>query len=170
MRSVSARSGWATATVPKSWSWTPTRPPRRVTRAISATTRTPASLPRLAQDQTARVDADDAPARARERGEVADDHPGAAAHLEDLVARPDGNEAQEPAAKALLRRRRAPELEALGQLWSVGLGVDVTPRVGVERGRRHALDVSGPRRGGHTLRCRSGASHRPRGDSAPASS
>src|SRR5919197_1407847 len=40
MRSVSARSGWVTATVPKSWSWTPTRPPRRLTRAISLTTRT----------------------------------------------------------------------------------------------------------------------------------
>src|SRR6266480_4898456 len=47
MRSVSARSAWVTATVPKSWSWTPTRPPRRVTRAISATTRSGSATCRI---------------------------------------------------------------------------------------------------------------------------
>src|SRR5437763_8180311 len=39
MRSVSSRSGCVTATMPKSWSWSPTLPPGLTTRAISCTTR-----------------------------------------------------------------------------------------------------------------------------------
>src|SRR5256886_14984370 len=97
----------------------------------------PAEPARLAEDQPARVHADDAPAPADQRGEVADDDARAAAHFEDPVAGADGDEAQEPASQALLRPRRAAELEALGELGGVGLGVHVTPGVGWRRGRRH---------------------------------
>ena len=87
--------------------------------------RPPASLPRLAQDQAARVNADDAPARARDRGEVTDDDPCAAAHLEDRVAGADGNEAQESPSQARLGRGAPAQLQRGGQLRRVGLRVDV---------------------------------------------
>ena len=78
--------------------------------AVGLTQRDPAAadasgeLARFAEDHAARVDPDDAPARAHQRGEVTGDGARAAAHLEDHVPGADGDEAQEPAPETRVAR------------------------------------------------------------------
>src|SRR5439155_3665295 len=102
-----------------------------------------------------RVDPDDAPAPAHQRGEVTGDSARAAAHLEDHVPGADGNEAQEPAPETRVARGARPQLERRGELDRGGLRVDITPGVGAERGRGQAMEISRWRRAGGTRLCRS---------------
>jgi hypothetical protein len=59
----------------------------------------------------ARIDAHDLSPRADEGGQIAHHDPGAAADLEDALARADGDEAQEAPAQARLGRRAPAHLE-----------------------------------------------------------
>ena len=92
-----------------------------------------AQRPRDLQDRQARVDADDRPAPADEPRDVAQHHARAAADLEHARALPDRDEAQEAPAQTRLGRRAPALLEGGREPRRVGLGVDVTPRIGGQR-------------------------------------
>src|SRR4029453_12808069 len=113
----------------------------------------------------------DLAAPADERGQIANDHAGAAADLEDTITKPDRDESQEAPAQPGLGRRPSAPLEPGGHLLDVRLGVGVAPRIGRTAGRAgaarrrgglravrsHAGGIRGPGRPGPAARREPGA-------------
>ena len=118
----------------------------------------------------ARVDAHHLAPTTDQRGEVANDHAGAAADLEHPLACTHGNELQKAPPQPCLSGRSAPRLEAPRHLFDVGLGVGIAPRIRMAArraraagragrplgaARAHVRRVSRRGPGGRTARCRS---------------
>src|SRR5207245_10392479 len=120
-------------------------------RAVTAAQPAPGAARRLAtepagpvQEEPAGVDAHDFAPSADERDEVPDDDTRAAADLEHVIPRPDGDEPQEAPPQPGLRRCPAARLETRRHLLEVRLSIGVAPRIEVTVGRARVA----PRRHG----------------------
>jgi hypothetical protein len=90
-------------------------------------------LPGGVDERRARIDADDVSGAPDAGGDVAEDDPGATAHVEHAVTGVQTHEIEEPSTQSRVRRRSSPQLERLDQLVGIGPGVDVAIRVRVQR-------------------------------------
>ena len=93
--------------------------------------------------RAAAIDPDDPPPRAHHGGQIAHHHARSAADLQHGVARPHGDEAQEPAAQPLLGPRPPATLQGLDEAQGIGLGVDVAEGIGMRAHRSVSPKGSG---------------------------